>query len=215
MLSEQQKRRKHCRAIGRDAGRAMRLALPLIGAQLLHMSNGLVDTLVAGRLGRDELAAGGLGGGIWFFISLGCIGLMAGLSPTLSNMIGASRRAAVGAQFRQGLWFAVVVGCIAFGLVRLCMATLEHWGIDPVLPPLVRQYLSSAGWSLPAFALLMVCRNLYEATGVATPVLIIQVIGVGVNLMCNLAFGLGWWGFPKWGLYGIGLATSAVAVVAC
>jgi len=76
---------------------------PLIGAQLLQMSNGLVDALVAGRLGRDELAAGGMGAGLWFFVSMACIGLMAGLSPTLAKMIGASRRAAVGAQFRQGI----------------------------------------------------------------------------------------------------------------
>ena len=196
-----------------DARRTLRIALPLMGAQVLQVSNGLVDALVAGRLGRAELAAGGIGAGVWFFISMACIGLMAGLSPTLANLIGASRRAAVGAQFRQGLWIAVFVGLFALVAVRVCMLTLNKWGLDPEIPPLMLEYLSAAGWSLPAFALLMACRNLYEATGVAKPVLVIQVVGLVVNALCSFGFGLGLWGLPKLGLFGIGLSTSIVAVI--
>jgi len=208
MLHKKQRRR-----IVRDAKRALVIALPLMGAQVLQVSNGLVDVYVAGQLGKEELAAGGMGGGIWFFVSMACIGLMAGLSPTLAKLIGASRRVAVGAQFRQGLWFAAAVGLLALVLIRICMATVADWGIAPELPPLIREYLSSAGWSLPAFAFLMACRNFYEATGVTKPVLIVQFVGLVVNFFLNFAFGLGYWGFPRLGLFGIGIATSAVAIV--
>lgn len=200
-------------SIVRDARRTLYIALPLMGAQVLQLGNGLVDALVAGRLGRAELAAGGMGAGLWFFISMSCIGLMAGLSPTLANLIGASRRAAVGAQFRQGLWFAAVVGLLALVAIRVCMVTVDRWGIDPEIPPLMIEYLSSAGWSLPAFAMMMACRNLYEATGISTPVLVMQVIGLAVNTVCSFGLGLGLWGLPKLGLFGIGLSTSIVAVV--
>lgn len=201
------------KAIVRDARRALKIALPLMAAQVLQIGNGLVDALVAGRLGRDELAAGGMGAGLWFFVSMACIGLMAGLSPILSNMIGASRRAAVGAQFRQGLWLAVIVGIVAFIAIRMCMATLPHWGLAPELPALVNEYLRAASWSLPAFAILMACRNLYEATGISAPVLMMQVIGLIVNTIASFGLGLGMWGLPKLGLFGIGLSTSLVAVV--
>ncbi len=184
-----------------------------MGAQVLQVSNGLVDALVAGRLGRAELAAGGMGAGLWFFVSMSCIGLMAGLSPTLANMIGASRRAAVGAQFRQGLWFAVFVGILALIAIRVCMATLSSWGFHPEIPPLMLEYLSSAGWSLPAFALLMACRNLYEATGISTPILVMQLVGLVVNIIFSFGLGLGLWGLPKLGLFGVGLSTSLVAIV--
>jgi len=191
----------------------VRIALPLMGAQVLQFANGVVDSLVAGRLGRAELAAGGMGAGLWFFVSMLCVGLMAGLSPTLANLIGASRRAAVGAQFRQGLWFAIIVGLLALMAIQVCMVTLDDWGFDPEIPPLMIEYLKAAGWSLPAFAILMACRNLYEATGISTPVLIMQVIGLIVNTVCSFGLGLGLWGLPKLGLFGIGLSTSIVAVV--
>lgn len=199
--------------IVRDARRALRIALPLMGAQVLQIGNGLVDALVAGRLGRAELAAGGMGAGLWFFVSMSCIGLMAGLSPTLSNMIGASRRAAVGAQFRQGLWLAIIVGVLAVVAMLVCMVTVPRWGLDPELPPLIQEYLRGAGWSLPAFAILMACRNLYEATGVTAPVLMIQLVGLIVNTFFSFGLGLGLWGMPKLGLFGVGLSTTIVAML--
>jgi len=201
------------KSIFRDARRTLKIALPLMAAQVLQLGNGLIDALVAGRLGRAELAAGGMGAGLWFFVSMLCIGLMAGLSPTLANLIGASRRAAVGAQFRQGLWFAAAVGLLALVVIRVCVVTVDQWGLDPEIPPLMIEYLSSAGWSLPVFAMMMACRNLYEATGISTPVLGIQVIGLIINTVCSFSLGLGLWGLPKLGLFGIGLSTSIVAVV--
>ncbi len=201
------------RRIVLDGKRTLTIALPLIGAQLLQMGNGLVDAIVAGRLGSVELAAGGIGAGIWFFTSLLCIGLMAGLSPALSSLIGQGRRVVVGKTFRQGLWLAVLTGVLALIATLLLGFSLEHWGLQSELVPFIKQYLFAACWSLPAFAIMMACRNVCEATGLVKPVLLVQALGLIVNLFADLAFGLGWFGFPKLGLVGIGLATSTVMVV--
>ena len=196
-----------------DSKRTLVIALPLIGAQLLQMGNGLVDAIVAGQLGSVELAAGGIGAGVWFFASLLCIGLMAGLSPALSKLIGQRRRAAVGKVFRQGLWLGVMTGVLALMLTLLMGLTLPHWRLQPELVPFIQQYLFTACGSLPAFAVVMACRNVCEATGVVKPILLAQLLGLFVNLFADLAFGLGWFGFPKLGLIGIGLATSSVMIV--
>ncbi|OED41123.1 hypothetical protein AB833_10200 [Chromatiales bacterium (ex Bugula neritina AB1)] len=188
------------------------MAVPLIGAQLLSVSNGLVDALVAGQLGRAELAAGGIAAGIWFFASLSCIGLMGGLSPTLSRLIGQRRRNIVGAVFRQGLWLAVITGGIATATALAVAALLPRMSLEAELVPLIRQYLLTAAWSLPAFAIVMACRNACEATALTRPVLIVQVLGLGINILADLAFGLGWFGFPQFGLMGIGIATSVVMI---
>lgn len=196
-----------------DGKRSLTIALPLIGAQLLQMANGLVDAIVAGRLGSVELAAGGIAAGLWFFSSLLCIGLMAGLSPALSRLIGQGRRVAVGKMFRQGLWLAVLTGVLALICTLIIGASLSYWSLQTELVPFIKQYLFTACWSLPAFAVMMACRNVCEATGVVKPVLLVQLAGLFVNLFADLAFGLGMFGFPKLGLIGIGLATSSVMVV--
>ncbi len=192
--------------------RMLRTALPLIAAQLLQVGNGFVDTVVAGRLGKAELAAGGIGASIWFFCSLLCLGMMAGLSPILSEMIGARRRNAVGQVFRQGLWLGVIAGAIACALVLLIVHILPNTALQPELIPLVRQYLIVACWSLPAFAVVLAARGVCEASHLTKPVLLVQLLGLVINTIINLTLGLGLFGFPKLGLYGIGLATSLVMI---
>jgi len=192
--------------------RCLIMASPLIGAQLLQMGNGLVDAIVAGRLGRVELAAGGIGATVWFMVSLLCVGLMAGLSPKLSELIGNGRRNAVGELFRQGLWLGVIAGAFGCAVILLVRANLSASSLAPELIPHIRDYLIGACWSMPALAVVLASRNVCEATNLTRPVLLVQFCGLLINIMVDLALGLGWFGFPKLGLLGIGLATSVVTL---
>ena len=54
----------------RELQRLLHHGLPIAGAQLLGMSHGAVDAMVAGQLGPVELAAGGAGGALIFIFSL-------------------------------------------------------------------------------------------------------------------------------------------------
>jgi len=195
-----------------DLKRTLKLGVPLIGAQLLQMGNGLVDAIVAGRLGATELAAGGIGATLWFTVSLSCIGLMAGLSPTLSRLIGQKRKVFVGTIFRQGVWLGLMTGLLALAFLLFIASNVHRFSFTPELPPLIRQYLMGACWSLPFFALVMAARNVCEATGLTRPVLLVTACGLLINIMANLALGLGWFGFPKLELFGIGLATTIVNI---
>lgn len=199
-------------AVKADLLRTLRMGLPLVGAQLLQMSNGLVDAVIAGRIGNNELAAGGIGGSLFFVTSLLCIGLMAGLSPTLSRLIGERRRAFVGRVFRQGLWLAIFTGFVALCVVLTIRQSLSLFAFEPQLPPLIRDYLLGATWSLPFFALVMAARNVCESTGLTRPVLLVTALGLIINALGSSVLGLGLLGAPALGLLGIGIATSLVNV---
>ncbi len=195
-----------------DLLRTLRMGLPLMGAQLLQMGNGLVDAIVAGRIGNNELAAGGIGASLWFVTSLMCIGLMAGLSPTLSRLIGQKRRAFVGRVFRQGVWLGLMTGFLALGIVLFISQSVHRLPFAAELPPLIRDYLLGAGWSLPFFSLVMAARNVCEATGLTRPVLLVTAMGLLVNVAASSILGLGLLGAPKLGIFGIGIATTLVNI---
>ena len=199
-------------ALRADMRRTTKLGVPLIGAQLLQVGNTLVDAIVAGKLGRGELSAGGIGGSLLFLMSLSCIGLMAGLSPTLSRLIGERRRVFVGAVFRQGLWLGLMTGLLAMMLLLFLRSHLDRFGFDSALPPLIGEYLISACWSLPFVALVMACRNVCEATNLTRPVLLVTLIGLLVNIVASFTLGLGLFGFPRLELFGIGVATTMVNI---
>lgn len=195
-----------------DLLRTLRMGVPLVGAQILQMGNGLVDAIIAGRIGNNELAAGGIGASLWFFSSLMCIGLMAGVSPTLSRLIGQKRRAFVGHVFRQGIWLGLMTGVLALIIVLLISQSVHRFGFAAELPPLITDYLMGAAWSLPFFALVMAARNVCEATGLTRPVLLVTAMGLLVNIVASSILGLGLFGLPKLGLFGIGIATTLVNI---
>jgi len=195
-----------------ECRRCLRAATPLIAAQLVQTSHGLVDAMVAARLGRAEFAAAGLAASLWFFASLLCIGLLAGLSPLAAELIGRKNRAAVGALYRQGLWLGLILGCSACAILLGAMTTLHHWGLDPELIPLIRDHAYTASWGLIPVAIVIACRNICEATQITRIVFVVTVLGLVVNLLGNLGFGLGWFGLPRLELRGIGMSTTLVSI---
>ena len=94
----------------------------------------------------------------------------------------------------------------------ILLITLPYWSLEPELVPLIVEFLLPACIGLPAFAVVMACRNVCEATGFTRGVLSVQILGLVVNIFADVAFGLGWFGFPRLGLFGIGISTSLVSV---
>ena len=195
--------------------RALLAALPLMGAQVLSIGNGMVDALVAGRLGAAELAAVGIGAGVLFMITLSSIGMLAGLSPTMARLRGQGRRADVGVVFRQGLWLASGLIVIDLAILAACALTIDQWGLDAGIVRPMQAYLGTAMWSLPGTVLLVTARNLCEATARAKPILFVQLAGLIINLLADLGLGLGYFGLPRLGVAGIGWSTTIVQSVTC
>lgn len=201
---------QHRFALRAEMKRTLILATPLIGAYLLQMSNGLVDTLVAGRLGRDQLAGVGIGSSLWLIVFLSSVGLMAGLSPTMARAIGQSRQYRVGAIFQQGCWLAAILALINLSLLTWLSSSIVDWGFETQLALETQHYLNSAKWGIVPAVLMLPARNVCEATGRTTPILLIQLAGIVVNTFSDLGFGLGWFGLPALGLAGIGWSTTLV-----
>ena len=84
-----------------------RLALPLMGAQLAQMGMGVLDTVMAGRLGAVELAGVALGGSVLFPVMMVMMGVLQSVSPSVAQLNGANRREEIGEIVRQALWMAI------------------------------------------------------------------------------------------------------------
>ncbi len=209
----------HSNALAAEMRRALRQGLPLMAAQVLSIVNGLVDTIVAGRIGPNALGAVAVGAGLIFFITIAGIGLMAALSPTMAALRGQGRRSDVGVVFRQGVWMALAFGLAGFLVAWWARHQVQHWGIDPALLPSLHAYLDAIKWSLPPAILLLAARNVCEATGRSRQVLLVQVAGVAVNATANvvlgLGIGLGRFGIEPLGIVGVAWSTVIVQLFTC
>src|ERR1700682_1698074 len=84
----------HARSIRTELGPTIRLALPLVLAELGWMSMGIVDTIMVGHLPNSPAAIGAvsLGSGIFIVLALFGGGLLLGLDTLVSQAFGAGLR---------------------------------------------------------------------------------------------------------------------------
>jgi hypothetical protein len=74
---------------GAELAETIRLAWPVIGAELGWMFMGVVDTLMVGRLAPEAIGAVGLGGILFFTVAVFGMGVLLGLDTFVSQAFGA------------------------------------------------------------------------------------------------------------------------------
>jgi MATE family multidrug resistance protein len=101
-----------------EAGQLLSLGLPGIGTQLAQISMNFVDTVMAGNLNPQALAAVALGRSLWSTTVLFVIGLLVAVTASVSQLFGAGRYEEIGRFVRQALWLSQGLGLSCFILIR-------------------------------------------------------------------------------------------------
>lgn len=193
----------------------LKLALPLIAAQLAGVGMGATDTIMAGKLGPNALAAVAVSVNLNMAFFVFFLGVFMAASAIVSQRRGAEAAPeSIGRYARSLLRLALWMGAIWCVLVQLIAAPVIHaLDLDAETTALAIPYLrtySFCSFGLSAwFALRFVAEGL-EAT---RPVMLAGLVGLVVNALLNwwLIFGIG--PFPALGVLGSGIATSLACLV--
>lgn len=200
--------------VRREIGELMSLAGPIVGAQLAFMGMGVADTLMAGRLGAQDLAAVAVGANMWMVLFVWFMGVCMAVSPVIAQRLGArSSPDRLAAVIQYGLLIAVVMGLLWWMALRVLPPLfIDLLGLAPETSALAVRYLHAASWGTPLFALGFVLRYAMEGQGRSRPVLVAGLVGLVVNVLGDwlLMFGIG--PFPRLGAEGCGWATALAAL---
>lgn len=188
----------------------VKLAAPLVVAQLAQNTLSFVDTLMVGRLGNDSLAGIALGGTVFHLVLIVLSGVIFGVNPVVSQAIGAGQREQAIDALRQGLWIGALLFLPAF---------IFYWNSYPVLIALGQeeetarassQYLQAISWGLLPALWIMALRGFLEGHSNTLPIMVVAILGIGANILLNYVLMYGKFGFPEFGLVGTGYASSIV-----
>lgn len=190
----------------------VKLAWPLLIAQLTQTMMGVSDTIMAGRVSATDMAAVAIASSIFLPILFFIQGIVLALPPIISRLQGAKQLDRIAHSTQQMAWVALFI-TVPLSFSALIVPWLfEFAPVEPKLKAITIQYLSYALWSLPAFALYQVLRNYCEGLSVTKPSMIIMVIGLCVNIPANFIFIHGLFGAPALGGAGCAIATALVFV---
>ncbi len=192
---------------GGEVREITRLGVPVMLAQMASTSMTLVDTIMVGGLGNEQLAAAALGNTMFSPLMITSMGLLAATSPMVSQAYGASDHRAVGHAIRQGFIVAGALALIAIVFLLNAPLLLSVLGQDPTTVARSGAYLNFLCWASPAFLGFCVLRNLVEGVSSPRVVTLVTLIGVAINVVGNWILMYGKLGAPALGLPGCGLAT--------
>ena len=184
------------------------LAGPIIGASLIQVANGFIDTVMLGRFNPQHLAAGALGASLWVFVMLAGMGFSMGLAPIIAQLKGARRDEEIAGVFQQGVWLCLIFGVLMFAFLRVIANGLALFDQDPAIIPLTKDYLYIVSWGLVASQLYLAGRYLSDGIEFTRPMLLIQLALLPLNALGNYLLIFGNWGFREMGVSGAAIATS-------
>ncbi len=188
------------------------LATPIIIAQLAHTAMGFVDTLMAGRVSPNDLAAVALGNSIWVPVFLLMTGILLATTAKVAQRFGAGNDSEIGPLVRQALWLALAVGGGAAALLWNAEFILRTMKIDPELITPSMGYLRAVACGFPAVALYHVLRCFSDGLGHTRPSMVLGILGLLLNIPANYIFIYGKFGLPAMGGVGCGWATALVMI---
>jgi len=190
----------------------VRLAGPVVLAEIGWMSMGLVDTVMVGRLGPAAIAATGMGSGVFTAIMIFGAGLMLGVDALVSRAAGAGRYDDCLRWLHQGVVLALVVSPIVMLVTWIAFVTIDAWGLNPQIGALAKPYLQVIALSAAPLMFYAVFRRYLQGLHVVRPVMYALTSANIVNAGANAILIYGRLGMPALGVTGSAWSTCLARV---
>jgi MATE family multidrug resistance protein len=185
----------------------LRIAIPVILAELGWMSMGVIDTIMVGPLGPAAIAATGVGMSLHMAFAVFGMGLLLGLDTLVSQAYGAGDIGATHSWLVHGVVLALGLTTPLMLICALLYVAIASLGFHPEVRPLLESYFAVILWSSPFLLLYAVFRRYLQGIHLVTPVMFALVSANLVNAGANWALIYGHLGLPALGVTGAAWAT--------
>lgn len=185
----------------------LRLALPVIAAEIGWISMGLVDTVMVSPLGAAAIGAVGMGSILYMAVMMAGFGTLLALDTFISQSCGAGRIDDCHRWLFAGMQLALFLTILLTGLSVGLIALLPRFGLHPDVLALIRPYLTHLLWSTPPLLAYAVFRRYLQAMHIVRPVMYGLLFANAINAAANWLLIRGHLGFPALGVVGAAYAT--------
>ena len=188
----------------------VRLALPLVLAEIGWMSMAIVDTMMVGRLPNSAvaIAAVSLGGILVHVLAFFGGGLLIGLDTLVAQAFGAGKREDCHRSLVHGIYISLALAPILMAPVWLFDHLLRSFGIAPEIISLAVPYSKALAWGTLPLLLYFAVRRCMQAMNLVRPIAFALVTANIINAVGNWILIYGKLGAPAMGAVGSGWSTA-------
>jgi MATE family multidrug resistance protein len=200
----------------------LKLAGPVVLAELGWMAMGVTDTIMVGRLGAEAIGAVAIGNIIFNTIGIMSWAVLLGMDTLVSQAFGRGDLEDCHHSLRQGLWLGAIAAPLLLGAMWLAAPTLSWWGVHPDVVRLAVPFTSVLALSVLPLAAYSAFRRYLQSLDIVRPIMFTLVTANLVNWAGNWVLIYGNLGAPAMGVTGSAWATgiarlymmTALAVIA-
>jgi multidrug resistance protein, MATE family len=188
----------------------MRLALPLVLAELGWMSMAIVDTMMVGRLPNSAvaIAAVSLGGILVNVLGFFGGGLLIGLDTMVSQAFGAGQREDCHRSLVHGIYLSLALAPMLMAPIWFFEPLLRAARIAPDVIALAVPYSKALAWGTLPLLLYFAVRRCMQAMNLVRPIAFALITANLINAGGNMILIYGKLGAPAMGAVGSGWSTS-------
>ena len=190
----------------------LRLAGPVVLAEIGWMSMGIVDTIMVGPLGPAAIGASGMSNSLFFAVAVFGMGVMLGLDALVAKSYGAGRLDDCVRWLQHGVLVALVVAPTIMLIFYGALTTSAHWGLHPAVRAQAQPYMAILGLGAPPLLLYATFRRYLQGIHAVRPVMAALVTANLVNAFGNWVLIWGHVGLPALGINGSAWATVGARV---
>jgi MATE family multidrug resistance protein len=192
----------------------LRLALPLVLAELGWMSMAIVDTMMVGRLPQSAvaIAAVSLGGILVNVLGFFGGGLLIGLDTMVSQAFGAGQREDCHRSLLNGIYLSLALTPLLMAPIWFFEPMLRAMRIAPDVIALAVPYSKALAWGMLPLLLYFAVRRCMQAMNLVRPIAFALITANLINAVGNLILIYGKLGAPAMGAVGSGWSTSGARI---
>jgi MATE family multidrug resistance protein len=183
------------------------LAVPVVLSELGWMAQGVVDTIMVGKLGPAAIGAVALGNAVYYTPSLFGIGLLLGLDTLVSHAYGRKDHDACHRWLAQGVYLACIVTPPLMLIIAAASYGFVHVGITPEVAVPAGTYLRILNWGTLPLLFYGAARRYLQGVGQVRVITATFILANLLNWFGNWALIYGKLGMPALGVNGSAIST--------
>ncbi|MFD1776312.1 MATE family efflux transporter [Paenibacillus rhizophilus] len=196
-------------SLGQKSIQFLHILFPILVTQIALSAIAFFDMNMSGKFGTADLAGVAIGTSLWIPVQTGLNGILIGLTPIVSQLIGKKREGEVAYKVMQGIWLSLIVSALVLVLGVLSLGPiLNYMSLEPAVRTIAFRFLAAISFGIIPLFGYTVLRSCIDATGQTRVSMFITLIALPVNVGLNYLLIFGNFGFPRLGGVGAGVASA-------
>ncbi|MFF2752861.1 MATE family efflux transporter [Psychrobacillus sp. NPDC058041] len=200
---------KETKTLSEKSFQMIKIVVPILVTQVALYLMTFFDVLMTSKYSINHLAGVSIGSSLWVPVYTGLTGILLGITPIVSQLIGGKKKEEVRTFVQQGFYIAIVLAIIIFVAIFLCIdPVLQRIPLENSVRLVAKNFLYMMSIGLIPLFLYSVLRSFIDALGKTRISMIITLLSAPINIALNYVFIYGKFGFPALGGVGAGLGSA-------